>query len=164
MPLSSSVPAANRFRLIAAPSQPAAAQTPVIDDGGTSGTGGTLASGTYYYRVSAVIDPSLATSPLQGGETLASDELPVTVGTNGKATIGFACVADAVKYKIYRTPNPNAPSGTERLLGTVTASCSGTPLRQSFVDAGMTTSTAQDDITFFVLMVPPCSISWQQRV
>lgn len=100
----------------------------------TLGTGGGLNAGTYYYRISALLPATDAKNP--GGETLASDEEPVTVGAAGagKVTLTWPC-SSAAKYRIYRTAIPNAVSGSERLLDEVTATtgCSGS---ETYVDNG----------------------------
>lgn len=111
---------------------------PVLDDSGTAASGGSLAQGSYTYRVAAVMPASDPVNP--AGETLASDATAVAVGPNGTATISFACIPagapTAVKYKIYRTVNANDPAGTERLLDVVTAACSGSPPKQTYTDGG----------------------------
>ena len=61
----------------------------------TATTGGTLTSGTYYYRVTAI--------DLDGGETTASSEVSATVDgvTTNAITISWTTVAGAVKYRVY---------------------------------------------------------------
>ncbi|MDX6471351.1 MAG: large repetitive protein, partial [Gaiellaceae bacterium] len=54
---------------------------------------GSLAAGTYYYRVTAVTGQ---------GETLASSEVHTTVGTNGAVNLTWGAIADVFNYKIYR--------------------------------------------------------------
>lgn len=105
-------------------------------------TGGALAPGTYYYRVAALRPGSDTKNP--NGETLASDEQPFTVGSDGKATVklSWTCVPGAPKYRIYRTVAANAASGTERLLAEplAAATCSGAPLpKETYQDSGTTT-------------------------
>ena len=59
-----------------------------------SATGGTLAAGTYFYRVTALN----AT-----GETTGSPEISVTTtGTTGSVSLTWASVAGATKYRVYR--------------------------------------------------------------
>lgn len=109
----------------------------------TVGTGGTLPAGTFYYRVSAVRDAADPKNP--GGETLPSDEYPVTVGTAGAATtsLSWPCIPGAAKYRVYRTAEANAVSGSELLLDEVAAtagSCTGSPLPNvSYTDTGAKT-------------------------
>ena len=73
-----------------------------------SATGGALATGTYYYVVTAVS----AT-----GETIASNEqsIPVT-GPTGQVTINWGVVAGATSYRIYRG---TAAGGENILAGAV---------------------------------------------
>ncbi|MGH7140664.1 MAG: hypothetical protein ACREHD_33445, partial [Pirellulales bacterium] len=60
----------------------------------TSGSGGTLATGTYYYEVTAVS---------ASGETNASNEQSIAVtGPTGQVTVNWTTVANATGYKIYR--------------------------------------------------------------
>lgn len=71
--------------LLAAPVQSAAA---------TSATGGTLAAGTYFYKVTAIG---------AAGESLGSNEQSIaTTGTTSKNTITWATVVGATSYRIYR--------------------------------------------------------------
>jgi hypothetical protein len=74
----------------------------------TSTTGGTLAAGTYYYRISAVENTGL--------ETAASTEVSqVTTGTTSTVTITWGNVFGASSYKIY-----GRTTGAEQLIATVT--------------------------------------------
>lgn len=58
------------------------------------GTGGTIAAGTYYYVVTAVVP---------GGETIASNEVTAILsGATSKVTLNWTAVAGATAYKIYR--------------------------------------------------------------
>lgn len=103
------------------------------------GTGGTLPEGTFYYRVSAIRPADDAKNP--GGETLPSDEYPARVGTGGAGTVKltWACTAGAVKYRIYRTAEANAVSGSELLLDEVAANpCTG-PANETYTDSGAKT-------------------------
>lgn len=99
--------------------------------------GSTLPAGTLYYRVSALLADTDAKNP--GGETLPSDEYPVKASSGLNATrLSWQCIAGAVKYRVYRSPTPNLPSGSEQLLEEITApACTGTPLPQvAYVDDG----------------------------
>lgn len=125
---------------------------PVMQPPSVSTDGGTIGSGTYYYQVSAVMGATLADGgtdvPNPNGETLPSDEYPVTLtGQNtGVATLSWSCVPDATKYRIYRTASANAPSGTEVLLKEVnaTVTCSTPPFpMESFIDFGSDTPGTQ---------------------
>lgn len=68
------------------------------------GTGGTLAAGTYFYKVTALDNV--------GGETTASNEASVTVAANHKITLAWNVVPNAVLYNVYR----GLATGTEVLL------------------------------------------------
>lgn len=83
-------------------------------------TTSTLAAGTYYYRVSAVVD----------GESLASDEVSVTSAAGDTNTVSWTAVTGATKYRVY-----GRTQGAERLLG-VTA-------LTSFADDGSITPAGQ---------------------
>ena len=84
---------------------PAQLSTPVISS--VTGTTGTLAAGTWSYRVSATD---------AYGETLASTAVTVTLGAPGGAISTWGAVTGAATYKVYR-----GVSGSELLLATVTA-------------------------------------------
>jgi len=102
--------------------------------------GGNLSAGTYYYRVSAVQSTSNPLNP--GGETLASDEQPITVNAGAQAVLSWTCIPGVQKYRVYRTGAANAISGTEVLLTEVTpsAACTGSPLpAETYYDTGALT-------------------------
>jgi len=67
---------------------------------------GTLATGTWYYQVSAVT-PS--------GETLASP-LKMVSGGSGTVTIHWESVSGAISYNVFRNVDPTGNSGQTRLL------------------------------------------------
>lgn len=69
----------------------------------TEQTGGSLAAGTYSYRVSAIDGV--------GGETLASAALTITVAANAKVKIDWTAVTNAFGYNVY-----GRTSGSEVLL------------------------------------------------
>ncbi len=99
--------------------------------------GGSLAAGTYYYRVSAIEGAANALNP--GGETLASDEQPITINTGAQVVLSWTCLPGVQKYRIYRTASANGVSGTELLLTEVNPSvvCSGSPLPvETYNDSG----------------------------
>jgi hypothetical protein len=108
--------------------------------------GATLPAGTFYYRVSAVLDEDDAGNP--NGETLPSDEYPVkSLEALNTVRLTWTCVPGAAKYRIYRTTGPNEPSGAQRLLEELTApatpACAGSPRPQvSYVDMGAKTPAA----------------------
>ena len=62
----------------------------------TAGTGGTLAAGTYSYRVVARRPASTDTAT-----SARSTEVIATVGTSGQVTIRWAAVAGATEYRVY---------------------------------------------------------------
>jgi hypothetical protein len=107
---------------------------PVLD--GAVGAGaGTLDAGTWYYKVSAVLDGADPDNP--GGETLPSDEAIVTIGATGSVDLSWPEVmvngAAAVSYRIYRTAAVDGASQTELLIDTVTGT--------SYSDVGATAGT-----------------------
>lgn len=89
-------------------------------------TGGTLATGTYYYKVTALDS---------AGESIASAEASVAVtGPTGKVTVSWPAVSGATGYRIYRGTAAGAenvyyaPSGTATsYVDTNGASTAGTP-------------------------------------
>lgn len=82
--------------------------TPVNAAFTTSTTGGSLAAGTYYYRVSALD---------KHGETLASTETSqVTTGATSTVTVNWGAVTGATGYKVY-----GRSTGAQQLLATVGA-------------------------------------------
>ncbi|MFP4596649.1 MAG: hypothetical protein ACLFVJ_00270 [Persicimonas sp.] len=84
--------------------------------------GNGLDEGTYFYRVSAVLDSNSAYNA--GGETLASEPLPLNVPASVDGdlvpTISWSDFPDAASYRIYRSPSPNSVAGDEVLVGEVT--------------------------------------------
>jgi hypothetical protein len=77
--------------------------------------GGTLAKGTWYYKVSAVT--------ADGEESLASDEVVATLTENGAVTLEWTAPEGVTpsSYKIYRSAAADGVSQSEVLLETVTA-------------------------------------------
>lgn len=64
-----------------------------------SGSGGTIAAGTYYYKVTA-LDAY--------GQTLPSSEVSaVTTGATSSVALTWDAVTDAVSYRIYKGITPN---------------------------------------------------------
>ncbi|OYV72164.1 MAG: hypothetical protein B7Z74_05985, partial [Deltaproteobacteria bacterium 21-66-5] len=93
----------------------------------TSSTGGSLATGTYFYEIAVLT---------ANGETKASNEqsIPVT-GPTGEVTLTWTAVPGATGYKIYR----GTAAGQENLVvGTVPQlfDANGNPLPGSFTDIG----------------------------
>jgi hypothetical protein len=82
--------------------------TPVNAAFATATTGGTLAAGTYWYRVSAINSR---------GETIASTETSqVTTGSTSTVTVNWGAVTGATGYKVY-----GRTTGAELLIATVGA-------------------------------------------
>lgn len=96
---------------------PAALTTPTGVGATPSGSGGLMAGGTYYYKVSALN---------AFGETLASAEASAVVpgGGTGSVSVSWTNVAGATSYRIYRGTAPGAQA--------VYYTDAGTP----FVDTG----------------------------
>lgn len=102
-------------------------------------TGDGLATGVYYYRVSAVLAADDAANP--GGETLASEPQPVFIPELPQAvvlTLGWSPQAGAVTYRIYRSPSPDVLYGQEELLAEIPAA------QTSYTDDGATATTADE--------------------
>ncbi len=98
-----------------------ATDIPTLGDPTTKSTG-TLAAGSWYYRVSAVRD---ATDPdNKNGETLASDEIVAALGFKGSVVLTWTAPTNSAhiaKYRVFRTPTVNGKSGEEVFLAEVTA-------------------------------------------
>lgn len=95
------------------------------------GTGGTLAAGTYYYQVSAVIN--------RFGEVQASTEVSQAVTSGQNVTLTFATPADGegnepILYKVYR----GSTAGSEVLVGVVASADDQGNAVTSIVDNGTT--------------------------
>jgi hypothetical protein len=108
----------------------------VVAKGST--TAGTLAVGTWYYKVSAVLAGGTSGDPDNpGGETLASDEAIVTLGGNGAVDLSWDAVTvnsiAAVSYNVYRTDAVNGASQKEHLIANVTTN--------GYTDTGATAGT-----------------------
>ena len=91
---------------------------PKITSSGPSATAGSLSTGTWYYKVSAVMSAADPDNP--NGETLASDEAIVTLGAVGAIDLAWGAVTGAVKYRVYRTAMADGVSQQELLLAEVT--------------------------------------------
>src|SRR5205823_1492387 len=66
-------------------------------------TGGTLAKGTYYYVVTALLKGSL--------ETAASAQSSTTLASDGSITLGWAAVPLASVYRVYRGSSSGGETG-----------------------------------------------------
>jgi len=112
-----------------------------------AGSGGSLAAGTYFYRVTA-LDGA-------GGETLTSNEVSATVGASGKVTLTWNFVPNAQSYNVYRGI---APNGETLLVGNnfqVQQVPVGT-LTVSLVDDGSSSNTLPNG---FVTKISPAGVS-----
>ncbi|HQU41153.1 MAG TPA: hypothetical protein PK867_00015 [Pirellulales bacterium] len=90
-------------------------------------SGGALATGKYYYVVTALAATGLPTP----GETTASNEESVRVtGPGGEVTVNWDAVAGATGYKVYRG---TSAGGENVLVGTASAAAT------SFLDTGAPT-------------------------
>lgn len=95
--------------------------------------GGSLAASTYYYKVTALDGI--------GGETTASAEVSIVTGVNGKNTLTWNIVPNAIAYNIFRSNTGSGGSGAEQVIV-----ASNTPvlqpaygtITQSYVDDGRT--------------------------
>lgn len=117
--------------------------TPVNAAFSTATTGGTIAAGTHYYRVSALDG--------NGGETLASTETSqVTTGSTSTVTVNWAKVTGATGYKVY-----GRATGAEQLLATVgdvaTYTDTGSVTPSGVLPASNTTGTLAGTSTDVVL-------------
>ncbi len=97
----------------------------------TVSLGGMLARGTWYYRVSAVLDGTDVANPK--GETLPSNEVTAHTVDQSKVTLTWDAVPKAASYRIYRTAMVNGISQTEVLLKDAVTDT-------TFVDDGTLTS------------------------
>lgn len=89
----------------------AALAVPVAVAPTTSATGGTLAAGTYFYKVTATG---------ASGETIGSNEVSVTTtGSTSTTTLTWSAVPGAAGYKIYRGTATGAESAYFSVAGNV---------------------------------------------
>jgi hypothetical protein len=77
--------------------------------------GGTVAKGTYYYKVAAVLSGA---DPATAGETLPTDEAVATLAATGSVQLTWTAPATGTvdHYRVYRTKAADGVSGTEVLL------------------------------------------------
>lgn len=87
--------------------------------------GGTLAAGTYYYKVTAIDS--------QGKETAPSTEVSaVTTGTTGSVALSWPAISGAASYRVYKGTAAGAENGyfaatTSSFTDTGAATTAGTP-------------------------------------
>ena len=104
----------------------------------TAGTGGTLAAGTYYYKVSTLVTAGTAGYGANAAETVASDEQVVTVAATGSVQLAFTRsssipAANVAGFRIYRSAAANGTSQSEVFLADVGAAAT------SYTDDGSAT-------------------------
>lgn len=87
---------------------------PLVADPQASLQSGTLAKGTWYYKVAAVMINGDADNP--GGETLASDEKIAVLSAQGQVALSWSAVQNAAFYRVYRSPVANGTSQSEVLV------------------------------------------------
>jgi len=108
------------------------ADAPVVSTIAASATAGALAAGTWYYKVSAILDATDPDNP--GGETLPSDEAILTTAAAGAIDLAWGPITvngkPPASYRVYRTAAADGTSQQELLIGT----SAGT----TFTDTGMT--------------------------
>ncbi|MGG6461399.1 DUF3383 family protein [Solilutibacter silvestris] len=115
---------------------------PIANNPTTSTTGGTLAAGTYYYKITAIG---------ASGESLGSNEVSVVAtGSTSSNTITWSAVTGATAYKIYRgtaagTENVYyAPAGTATTYtDTNASSTAGSPPSGTDISALMGLNSGQ---------------------
>jgi hypothetical protein len=99
-----------------------ASEAPVIASAAPASAAGTLAAGTWYYMVSAVLGTGDPDNP--GGETAPSDEAVVALAAEGSISLQWSAVTvngvAATGYRVYRTDAANGTSWTEHLIAEVT--------------------------------------------
>lgn len=96
----------------------------------TVATGGALAAGTYYYKVSTLVTAGTTGYGANAAETVASDEQVVTVAAAGSVQLTFARStlipsANVAGYRIYRSAAANGTSQSELFLADVGAAATG---------------------------------------
>lgn len=90
----------------------AAIGTPVLTLGTTSTTGGTLAAGTYYWKLTAIN---------ASGETVGSNEVTATTtGSTSSQPLTWVAITGATGYKLYRGTVAGAENTLVTTLGLVT--------------------------------------------
>lgn len=122
------------------PTISASLATPVNSAFSTATTGGTLAAGTYYYRVTAINAV---------GETLPSTETSqVTTGTTSTVTVNWGAVVGATGYKIY-----GRSTGAELFLAQVGAVTTWTDTGSLTPSGAMPTANTTGLSSFSIIVV-----------
>jgi hypothetical protein len=84
--------------------------------------GAGIGGGVWYYRVSAIMAADDPNNP--GGETLPSDPLALNLPSDLDGTLVLTLfwseVPGAQGYRVYRSPTPDLPTGSELLLAEIT--------------------------------------------
>jgi hypothetical protein len=89
-------------------------------------TGGTLAAGTYYYRVTPLNDESYNGNNAYG--TTSVEVSAVTTGTTGRVSLSWPAVANATHYRVFRGTAAGTYTGYLLVTGAITLSDTGTGL------------------------------------
>lgn len=102
----------------------AALAAPVLTLGTTSTTGGTLAAGATYWKITAIN---------AAGETLGSNEVTATLtGSTSSQPLSWVAISGSTGFKVYRGTAPGAENKLVTTLGLVT----------SYTDTGAAGTTA----------------------
>lgn len=84
---------------------------PVITLGATSGTGGTFAAGTYFWKVTATD---------ANGETVGSNEVTATIALNGTQVLNWTAITGSTGFKVWRGTTAGGQDKLVASLGNVT--------------------------------------------
>jgi len=107
---------------------PALVAAPALSLGATATTGGTFAAGAYFWKLTALNAK---------GETLASNEVTVTLAVNGTQVLNWAAVTGATGYRVYRGTVAGSENALVTTLGAVT----------TYTDTGTAGTTASPPTT-----------------
>lgn len=108
---------------------------PVLTKGATNATGGTFASGTYFWEIAANVGTTGA------GETTPSNEITATLVNNGSQVMSWVAVPGATSYSIYRG---SSSTGEDTLVAIVTGTSytdTGTSRGKAVVQTSNTASS-----------------------
>lgn len=130
--------------------------SPTITEDEVTQDAGTLAEGTWYYRVAGVMGGNDPVNP--GGETPASNSYVVRVDVDGSAVrIVWDAVPGAVHYRIYRTDEVNGAAGEEhRIADEVT----GTEFTDDGLPAGTETFVPIGGLGEWIELTDPLPGPW----